>query len=366
VWKTLPFRRATAQPDGVDATAVIRPSGCLLRDATGRSSRPSRLGVLRTVFLLAAFVSLALGLAPGAAARTVETRVGVFWANYDAAASGDPAQAVDLAPENCGCGYETASGQGLWLNRDPLEEEGSLNLYAYCHNDGVNFFDPDGLQESSSSPFGHGQPGYPKMQPSSRAPMEGDYQKFYDLTARVSFKVLHYTDPNPPSGQELMDRNYRKPGVSKTIINLKEPKLIIVRDVAIIALGPEFAEPPSVGDDPPPEAPADYVRRNSGAGRNGPVINTQKNLTRRTNNGSNIIDAVNSYMSKASDVETRLSEDNSIRILYVDCTAKSSSYWLAVKIQKGKQPTQFPSAASAIMAIHGYYFNAFYPIPNGF
>jgi hypothetical protein len=51
---------------------------------------------------------------------------------------------------------------------------GSRNLYAYSHNDGVNFFDPDGEQELPSSPLGYGQPGYPKMQPSS-APMEGDY-----------------------------------------------------------------------------------------------------------------------------------------------------------------------------------------------
>lgn len=35
-------------------------------------------------------------------------------------------------------------GTGRWPNRDPLEEAGGLNLYAYCRNDGVNYFDPYG------------------------------------------------------------------------------------------------------------------------------------------------------------------------------------------------------------------------------
>ncbi len=32
-----------------------------------------------------------------------------------------------------------------WLNRDPIEEEGGLNLYAFCGNDGVNGCDQHGL-----------------------------------------------------------------------------------------------------------------------------------------------------------------------------------------------------------------------------
>ena len=33
---------------------------------------------------------------------------------------------------------------GRWLSRDPIEEEGGLNLYGFVRNDGVNFFDADG------------------------------------------------------------------------------------------------------------------------------------------------------------------------------------------------------------------------------
>ncbi len=33
-----------------------------------------------------------------------------------------------------------------WLNRDPIEEEGGLNLYAFCLNNGINSFDVLGLK----------------------------------------------------------------------------------------------------------------------------------------------------------------------------------------------------------------------------
>jgi len=36
---------------------------------------------------------------------------------------------------------------GRWLNRDPLQEEGGLNLYAYVDNEPVNAFDSDGLRK---------------------------------------------------------------------------------------------------------------------------------------------------------------------------------------------------------------------------
>lgn len=36
-----------------------------------------------------------------------------------------------------------------WLNRDPIQERGGLNLYAYVHNNPINYFDPFGLDEFS-------------------------------------------------------------------------------------------------------------------------------------------------------------------------------------------------------------------------
>ena len=41
---------------------------------------------------------------------------------------------------------------GRWANRDPIEEEGGLNLYAYVGNDPVNEFDPLGLLAGAPLP----------------------------------------------------------------------------------------------------------------------------------------------------------------------------------------------------------------------
>ena len=37
------------------------------------------------------------------------------------------------------------AGSGRWLNRDPIEEEGGYNLYAFINNDGINKWDSLGL-----------------------------------------------------------------------------------------------------------------------------------------------------------------------------------------------------------------------------
>ncbi|MCI0565142.1 MAG: RHS repeat-associated core domain-containing protein, partial [Nitrososphaera sp.] len=34
---------------------------------------------------------------------------------------------------------------GRWLNRDPIEEAGGINLYGFVENDPINWIDPHGL-----------------------------------------------------------------------------------------------------------------------------------------------------------------------------------------------------------------------------
>jgi hypothetical protein len=44
-----------------------------------------------------------------------------------------------------GYGYESAMGRAEWRSRDPIGEEGGVNLYGYVGNDSINRFDPLGL-----------------------------------------------------------------------------------------------------------------------------------------------------------------------------------------------------------------------------
>jgi len=79
-----------------------------------------------------------------------------FW-KYESAPSKNELLALMDAGKNECCGYDIALGVGYygyryynsetgrWLNRDPIEERGGTNLYAFCLNSGVNLVDPDGL-----------------------------------------------------------------------------------------------------------------------------------------------------------------------------------------------------------------------------
>jgi hypothetical protein len=67
-----------------------------------------------------------------------------------------------------GCAYKTASGRFKWLNQDPIQERGGINLYGFVGNNPVNNFDPFGLQLanpyaaeafSPGSTFLNGNPG---------------------------------------------------------------------------------------------------------------------------------------------------------------------------------------------------------------
>ena len=46
-----------------------------------------------------------------------------------------------------------------WINRDPIEEEGGLNLYGFCGNSAVSFYDALGLYRLIYHKFGAPPPG---------------------------------------------------------------------------------------------------------------------------------------------------------------------------------------------------------------
>jgi RHS repeat-associated protein len=45
------------------------------------------------------------------------------------------------------CGYKTASGRRQWPNRDPIMENGGINLYSFVANSPVNYIDLWGLEK---------------------------------------------------------------------------------------------------------------------------------------------------------------------------------------------------------------------------
>ncbi|MBN8711986.1 MAG: hypothetical protein BGO12_02280 [Verrucomicrobia bacterium 61-8] len=58
----------------------------------------------------------------------------------------------------CNIGTSTISYdavQGVRISRDPIAEEGGINLYAYVNNDPINYYDPDG--RNIASPIVTGQ-----------------------------------------------------------------------------------------------------------------------------------------------------------------------------------------------------------------
>lgn len=52
-----------------------------------------------------------------------------------------------FTPGSRACAYKTASGRAEWPNRDPIGEEGGLNLYGFVYNNPMSFLDPYGLDQ---------------------------------------------------------------------------------------------------------------------------------------------------------------------------------------------------------------------------
>jgi len=59
-------------------------------------------------------------------------------------------QVVEPHQENSPTPTKTVSGIPYWLSRDPIAEDGGINLYGYVLNDPINWWDPDGLDRMGS------------------------------------------------------------------------------------------------------------------------------------------------------------------------------------------------------------------------
>lgn len=73
-----------------------------------------------------------------------------------------------------------------WLNRDPIEEEGGKNLYAFCENSSVRTYDKDGLFTIYVHTDGVGHVGI-----SNKDGVNFDYGRYHGIYAKAI-----YSGPN--------------------------------------------------------------------------------------------------------------------------------------------------------------------------
>lgn len=76
---------------------------------------------------------------------TAKNRVWDFFEKSNRTRPANRRQPQQLRRKNRPCAYKTASGIPLWPSRDPIEEQGGLNLYGFVGNDGVNRYDLLGM-----------------------------------------------------------------------------------------------------------------------------------------------------------------------------------------------------------------------------
>jgi uncharacterized protein RhaS with RHS repeats len=50
------------------------------------------------------------------------------------------------------CGYKTVSGRHEFLNPDPIQEQGGINLYRFVQNSPLSSIDPFGFQDGFANP----------------------------------------------------------------------------------------------------------------------------------------------------------------------------------------------------------------------
>ncbi len=114
---------------------------------------------------------------------------------------------------------------GRWLNRDPIEEAGGLNVYGYVGNDPFNWVDPDGAQSTSpiraAAPFREPPPRvWPRgtmpdsvrMETLRRLERQGTWGRITGISAaptpgRVSPTAVQAVKPPPPPPCSLINES---------------------------------------------------------------------------------------------------------------------------------------------------------------
>ncbi len=132
----------------------------------------------------------------------LKTRVGVFRRRPSGRLSSRGRDSSIITPGSRACAYKTASGRGTWPSRDPSEEEGGLNLYAFVGNDPVGEVDLFGL-------FGSGM-----HRQLTRESLEASGVKLSQKCKDKIFKVLADANTGQDSltgGFSDLERHFNRP-----------------------------------------------------------------------------------------------------------------------------------------------------------
>jgi len=161
--------------------------------------------------------------APGRFASPLKTRVGGFCAGRATRARKNRAQVAQSRRVARGTATKTASGAhetglvyygkrfyspslGRFINRDPIEESGGLNLYGFCGNNSVNRWDVLGMYETwfeNDTQIGfHGDPD-----PSWTAHTTPYYTYYTSASGKMClyYESFSYEDTSAPPVDECVD-----------------------------------------------------------------------------------------------------------------------------------------------------------------
>ncbi|MEW6296036.1 MAG: RHS repeat-associated core domain-containing protein [Candidatus Diapherotrites archaeon] len=89
---------------------------------------------------------------------------------------------------------------GRWLTRDPIGEEGGINLYEFVGNDPVNYIDTDGLWRFPFRPLW-------RPSPSQRQPIPRSYPKPDQPQCKPA---PPYAKGQPPNPDEFLPEHWRR------------------------------------------------------------------------------------------------------------------------------------------------------------
>jgi len=105
--------------------------------------------------------------------------------------------------------YLTALGR--WVSRDPLGEEGGRNLYGFCYNSAISWYDVLGKQPAGNPPvLGQPDPGAPALgNYAGPGPANTNCASYHMCPQTPAFNPVLPYDPNE-TPEEFEDRGCRK------------------------------------------------------------------------------------------------------------------------------------------------------------